>query len=510
MSYSQQMGERLRLLEEHLQQENSLLLEVVKSYRKLDQVGHAIGLVDQGGSYATHVTWWPLISILGTFSAGKSSFINHYLGTPLQQTGNQAVDDKFTVITYTREEQSRTIPGRALDSDPRFPLFRISHDIEAAADGEGERIDAYLQLKTIHSRAVRGKIIIDSPGFDADQQRTATLRITDRMIDLSDLVLVFFDARHPEPGAMRDTLQHLVADAMSRHDSNKFIYILNQIDVTAREDNPEEVVAAWQRALSQQGLTAGRFYRIYNPDAAVPIEEEAVRERFERKRQQDMSEIETRIDQLEVERAYRIVGHLSHTARVLQEQWVPKLRGLGLRWRRRVLLTELALLVTMLALLLGVSIQQQWWDGFTLQLPFEWTRTMGIMAAVVALLIHFGVRRLSAKRLLTLMQREAEGENQHDLAGLMAAFRKGTRPWISLFHPFPVGWNFWTREKLRQIRAEADRAILQLNDRFTDPSGEAQNEEGRASVSTVGAEEPEPGGDELPVDHTERGEGEVN
>lgn len=67
-------------------------------------------------------------------------------------------------------------------------------------------------------------------------------------MDLSDLVLVFFDARHPEPGAMADTLEQLVSNTVSRPDANTFLYVLNQIDNAAREDNPEEVVAAWERA----------------------------------------------------------------------------------------------------------------------------------------------------------------------------------------------------------------------------------------------------------------------
>ena len=62
---------------------------------------------------------------------------------------------------------------------------------------------------------------------------------------------MLFDARHPEPGAMRDTLEHLVAGTVRRNDSNKVLFILNQIDTTAGEDNAEEVVAAWQRALAQ-------------------------------------------------------------------------------------------------------------------------------------------------------------------------------------------------------------------------------------------------------------------
>ncbi|WP_347338069.1 hypothetical protein [Chromatium okenii] len=59
------------------------------------------------------------------------------------------------------------------------------------------------------------------------------MRISNHMIDLSDLVLVLFDARHPEPGAMRDTLKHLVKETINRPDSGKFLYILNQLDSAA-------------------------------------------------------------------------------------------------------------------------------------------------------------------------------------------------------------------------------------------------------------------------------------
>jgi len=36
---------------------------------------------------------------------------------------------------------------------------------------------------------------------------------------------------------MHDTLEHLVRRAIRRRDSNKFLYVLNQIDATAQEDN---------------------------------------------------------------------------------------------------------------------------------------------------------------------------------------------------------------------------------------------------------------------------------
>lgn len=106
---------------------------------------------------------------------------------------------------------------------------------------------------------LKGKILIDSPSFNADEQRTSVLRIAEHILNLSDLVFVLFDARHPEPGAMQDTLEHLVAKTINRPDAGKFLYVLNQVDNTAREDNPEEVFATWRRALAQKGRTAGRF-----------------------------------------------------------------------------------------------------------------------------------------------------------------------------------------------------------------------------------------------------------
>ena len=94
---------------------------------------------------------------------------------------------------------------------------------------------------------------------------------------------------------MPDTLKHLVNSAINRRDSNKFLYILNQIDNTAREDNPEEVFAAWQRALAQHGLTAGCWYAVFNPEVALPIQDTNVRTRLESKRDVDMNAIKDRI-----------------------------------------------------------------------------------------------------------------------------------------------------------------------------------------------------------------------
>ena len=468
---------RIRKLQNHLEQENPILLQVVKSFRLLDRVAYRTGMLDHSESFATRVPWWPLIAVLGTFSSGKSSFINTYLGVKLQQTGNQAVDDKFTVICYTNDEVSRTLPGLALDADPRFPFYQMSKSLDQVAAGEGRRIDAYLQLKTSDSERLRGKIIIDSPGFDADAQRTATLRITDHIVTLADLVLVFFDARHPEPGAMQDTLKHLVADTISRPDSNKFMYILNQIDNAAREDNPEEVFAAWQRALAQAGLTAGRFFRIYDPAAAIPIPDTALRERFESKRAEDMAEIDARMQQVEVDRAYRIIGVMENTAKVVRDVLMPRLEEAKQRWCRRVLWLDGIVFGLIGVGLVALSAWLGYWQGFSFEPP--WLDALradpiivgaiGAGVFAIAAYLHFSMRRIAAQTLVPWLRHNEPNEERREW--LLQAFRKNTRLWRSIFWTRPAGWDRWSKRRLERVLGDADRYVQSLNNRFADPTG---------------------------------------
>jgi len=480
MAQPTQLDKRLASLKAHLAQENPILLRAVQSFCNLDRVARRLGFFNREESYATRVPWWPLIAVLGTYSAGKSTFINAYLDYKLQLTGNQAVDDKFTVICFASEDGVRVLPGLALDADPRFPFYQISRAIDATAPGEGRRIDAYLRLKTCPSEGVRGKILIDSPGFDADAQRTSTLRITNHIIDLSDLVLVFFDARHPEAGTMHDTLEHLVTQTIVRPDSSKFLYILNQIDATAREDNPEDVVASWQRALAQAGLTAGRFYRIYDRDAAIPIEDEALRARFEAKRDEDMAEIYARMQQVEVDRAYRVIAILEQTVHDITNQLIPQLRTMLAQWRRRVLWADGLLFGVVTVGILswtlatgewsGLSFTHAFWDQLLSEPAWRWV-ALGV-AVVLAGYAHFTVRRLAARSVITKLRREARAIRDHDLLdNFIRAFRKNTSLWHSIFHKRPVGWGKRAQRRLQAVLSDANRYVQDLNDKFTNPSG---------------------------------------
>ncbi len=481
MSHSStQINKHLKSLQKHLADEhpdNPTLAKAVKSFRKMDYVGHSMGLLNQDESYATCVTWWPMIAVLGTFSAGKSTYINSYLNLPLQRTGNQAVDDKFTVICYSRHNEAKTLPGIALDADPRFPFFQISRSIEEISEAGQERIDAYLQLKTCPSENIRGKILIDSPGFDADNQRASTLRLTQHIINLSDLVLVFFDARHPEPKAMQDTLAYLVSASVNRADANKFLYILNQIDVTAQEDNPEEVVSAWQRSLAEVGLVTGRFYRIYNPSAAVPIANPQVRERFEKKRDEDMADINARMHQIEVERSYRIVGKLEQTAKGIKNQIVNKLSDMLTKWKSKVMMLDGLALITLVILGGTALTMTESWELLK-TFPAEFSQGENSALIIAAFLVtgilytHFSIRRFVANKLLKKLADEI-GNDHEVYKQYMQAFNKCTAAYRPMFLQGPAGWNEVTQQTIDEIINEANDYIQELNDQFTNPSGNA-------------------------------------
>ncbi len=471
---------RLETLEAHLRSEHPNLLPVIPTFRAFDKVLYRMGLLGATESLAMRIPWWPMISVLGLFSAGKSSFINSYLGADIQTSGNQAVDDKFTVICFGPDRKYDALPGTALNADPRFPFYRMSDEIEKVASGEGKRIDSYLQLKTSSSPRLKGKILIDSPGFDADDQRRSTLRVTDHILDLADLVLIFFDARRPEPGSMQDTLQHLVSHTVKRTDARKFLYILNQIDTSAREDNPEEVVGAWQRSVAQAGLISGKFYGIYNKDVAPPIEDPTKRLRYETKCDEDLAEIHARMTEIEFGRGYRIVGILDSLTKELEGEFVPHIQTLVSTWRRRVLWGDgagalaLALLTGLIVYLVGTGAAGHalTWvvqDNSHGQ-PVRLALALGGLA-VLAGGWHFFIRSLVRRKMADALP---ERFGQMDL-NLRGAFLRNTGFFQSLFHHRPAGWTSRARKEIFIIREAIAHHVQVWNDMYTDPAGAKQD-----------------------------------
>ena len=443
--------ERYKKLKEYLSAENPVLLDIIDDYIALDGIARKIGLLEKSETYTSYISWWPMISVLGTFSAGKSTFINEYLKEDVQKSGSQAVDDKFTVICYGGEENKvTTLPGIALDADPRFPFYNISEEINKVDSGEGDRVNQYLQLKTLKSDRIKGKILIDSPGYDADSQRDGVLRITEHIVDISDLVLIFFDARHPEPGAMRDTLKHLVSMTIKHKDANKILYILNQIDATVKEDNLEEVIASWQRALSNEGLITGDFYHIYNEQAAENAGIEVL-ERLKQKKDIDMHRIVDRIDKVRIERAYRIVKSVENFAKTIMEEQLPKLHKTLISWRKNTLIADGVIIVLLGALFVLL------WEQFDLIHTQYALISYGVFSFVVLLFAHGNFKRFFAKKAVEIWEEKEPAIAQ--------AIRRNTG-WLRSLFGFGASWHKQSKEELNKLISKSKEIIQKLNDQF--------------------------------------------
>ena len=153
--------QRIKLLKTHLAAENSVLLDSIASFRKLDKVGYATGLLDKNDSFAMQIPWWPLISVLGTYSAGKSTFIR-----AVSAAKPKVADYPFTTL----------VPNLGVvkvEAHRSFVVADIPGLIEGASEGAGLGIRFLKHL-------TRNRIllhIVDMAPFDGTEPEDAALSI---------------------------------------------------------------------------------------------------------------------------------------------------------------------------------------------------------------------------------------------------------------------------------------------------------------------------------------------
>ncbi|MFP5516639.1 MAG: hypothetical protein ACLGJC_26595, partial [Alphaproteobacteria bacterium] len=255
----------------------------------------------------------------------------------------------------------------------------------------------------------------------------------------------------------------------------KVCYILNQVDTTAKEDNLEAVFGAWQRAIAQAGLVSGRFYAIYDQRSAVAIEDDGRRARYEARRDHDLAELHTRINEVEVARAYRIIGSIDSLTKELEGEVIPKLREAMAAWRRRVLIGD-AVWGVLLAVLLGTVVQTMG-GGFGALLGWMFDnpdggvplRLVGSVLLLGGLFLagHFKIRQFFAGRVAAGL---SERFGDVDL-NLRQAFLANTRFFRSIFAKQPAGWGGRARKAIFAIREATAVHVQRINDLYTDPAG---------------------------------------
>ena len=211
---------------------------------------------------------------------------------------------------------------------------------------------------------------------------------------------------------------------------------------------------------------------------APEIEDEYLRKRYKNKLDIDMGEIEHRMQEVSVERVYRIIGALENTANQIERVAVPKIKEAMDSWYRSVLITDAILYGLLASLLLGLSIYAGYWIDWSFQPPWlESIKTSSVVQGVVAGSfvvifggIHFWVRRMIARRVVKKLPTDNGPGN------IAAAFIKNTYPLRSVFAIKPAGWGRRGRKAIERVRNEADNFVKSLNDNFADPLGRKEAE----------------------------------
>ena len=206
----------------------------------------------------------------------------------------------------------------------------------------------------------------------------------------------------------------------------------------------------------------------------MPIEDEARRARFVAKRDADMAEIDNRIREVEVERAYRIVGAMEKQAYAIRDEAVPAIERLKATWKRRTLRFDAAVFGTIAAIVLAVSIATgtiAQLGTLILAMLSDPVSLIGLVLGVlvVVLGIHFAIRNSVAGWMLRKMRDTPD-------APYARAFRNNTRAWRSVFASGAAGWSGKTRGAVDEVIEEATSFVETLNDRYTNPSGTARAE----------------------------------
>ena len=441
-------------LEKHFAADNPVLLKAAKVFQELDQIEYDLGLIEMDETTASKNSWWPIISLIGGNSTAKSRFINNYLASDNLFSGIQSSSHKFTVLLHNNQSNPATLPGTALDVDHRFPFYQISRKIEQRQEGEGERINSYLELKTLNSDRLKAKLFIDTPNFSAAPTNPVTSLLAKHTIENSDLVLVFtdiFDSTSP-------LVDEIIESIILHQDSNKFVYLIDRPATMLSSTSNSEIMSSWQRKLAGLGLNTGQFIVLSNQEAGLSPQNPA-----------DFAAIDQRIANVGYDRTYRILNSVEKNIREITNVVMPEVKKAIGQWKDRSAFSSLIVLGFIATIAIFAEIQ-------TGILEFLIDPIIGPAIIVTLLLImtplHIIFSKLQAK--LIISQLNARQKELHLMENLAGIFEKNlTFRRIMLPISEPVGWNKKTKLRLTQLSNKAKELVQLLNDSFSTYDGQS-------------------------------------
>src|ERR1019366_6556735 len=105
------------------------------------------------------------VAVLGRFKAGKSSFLNHFIGRSLLPVGVVPVTAVVTELRYGSREEARVHhrDGR----DPEVPLDQIGGYISEKENPENTKQVDLISVELPELRRFRGLKFVDTPGLES-------------------------------------------------------------------------------------------------------------------------------------------------------------------------------------------------------------------------------------------------------------------------------------------------------------------------------------------------------
>ncbi|MGR8951869.1 MAG: hypothetical protein ACU83V_05595 [Gammaproteobacteria bacterium] len=436
-------------LEKYFASESPILQKTSKVFHELDQLEFDIGLIEADDTTATKSSWWPIVTLIGGNSNAKSKFLNSYFGSDLQLTGLQTSTHKFSILLQNIQTTPATLPGTALDVDHRFPFYQISRKIERVQSGEGARINAYLELKTLPSERLKGKLFIDTPNIVTTQVNPVTAYLFTYALDNSDAAFIFtdtFDAPSP-------LLDDLITQLKLHQDTNKLIYLIDA-PAALNAARTGEIISTWQRKLADLGITAGQFMILPSQDAGFIPQAGKV----------DFSMIDQRLANVGYDRTYRVLQALENNIAEVENVVVPEVRKGIATWKDRVNMSSLLVLSLFIVLALFAEIN----TGIVLATLIDPILGPIVILVLVAIMtpIHLIFSRMHAKLIIGQLQNRQK--ELHLLENLAGMFEKNlTFARMMLPGTESAVWNKKTKSRLAQLTAKTKDLVQALNDTFS-------------------------------------------
>lgn len=169
----------------------------------------------------------PFVTLLGPFSAGKSSFINYLMQNNYLLVGPQPTTDKFTVIVHGDTIQQ--VSGKVLVADQGQPFRGLAQFGEKFIDCFGGVVAPHPILRSIS--------IIDTPGVlenvEGDHKRRYDyVNVCRWFVERSDVVCVLFDPSKMDVGG---ELRKVFDEALHGQET-KLRIILNKADTISAQE----------------------------------------------------------------------------------------------------------------------------------------------------------------------------------------------------------------------------------------------------------------------------------